>query len=200
MSTVPTQQRLDGRRSQQAFDAFLHSLAEPGTVHDLDTEVLAAGVPSVALLALTLADVETVVSVDGDIEHPVATAVATTTGARAGEAEHAQFVMLTAPDRDVVLRCDPGSALAPERGTRLAVRATHVSDTPNAGDLALDLSGPGVPGTRRLGLGGISSAFVTTLAAANRHFPAGIDTWFVTDDGAVAAIPRSTTVIIHEED
>lgn len=199
MATDQIQSRLDADSSQRSFHVFLHALAEPGTAHRLDVSVLAPGVPAAALLALTLADVEGAISVDGDPAHPLTRLLCETTGARATATEDADLVVLTAAEPDLILQCDTGTALEPERATRLAVRVHGVHADPRPGDLAVVLAGPGVPGTRTVGIAGVPTEFLHRLVQANAGFPAGLDTWFISDDGDTCAIPRSTQLTITEE-
>jgi alpha-D-ribose 1-methylphosphonate 5-triphosphate synthase subunit PhnH len=84
-----------------------------------------------------------------------------------------------------------GTALAPEDAARLTIA---VDDLDAHGDGAVVLRGPGVPGERRLCVRGLDRKTLLSLGRASGTFPAGIDTWLVTADGRVAAIPRSTTV------
>lgn len=199
MPTDQIQARLDADQTQRSFHVFLHALAEPGSIHHLDVSHLAAGVPAPAMLALTLADVEVAINVDGDVSSPLGQLLCATTGARSTDPEHADLVILTRPGTDVVARCDPGTALEPERGTRLAVRVDAVRTDPHPGDLVVTLAGPGVPGARAIGLAGVPGALLHRLAEANAAFPAGFDTWFITDEGDTCALPRSTQLTITEE-
>lgn len=197
--------RLDGQRSQQAFDCFLRTLAEPGSIHRLPHGVVAPDVPPVVTLALALADVEVMVSVDGDEGHPLATTVAAVTGATIGPIERALLVVLTDPTPELLGRCARGSALEPESGARVAVAVAGIDDgrasrTTSPTGTTVRLSGPGIPGSRTVRLAGVSPELVGALAAANRSFPSGIDTWFVDPTGTVTAIPRSSRCTIVEED
>lgn len=197
-SSATIQPRLDPDGSQRAFDVLLRSLAEPGTIHRFDADVLAPGVPAVALIALALADVDVTLNVDGEIGHPLAETLAATTGASPAEVETADLVMLTAADGEVLGRCAVGSALEPEAGARLAVRVEAIRRDPEPGDDVVTLDGPGVPGTRTIAVSGVGSRFLNLLAATNRDFPAGVDTWFVTDAGDVVALSRSTRHSVRE--
>lgn len=199
MPTDQIQSRLDADQSQRSFHVFLQAIAEPGSIHRLDVSHLAAGVPAPAMLALTLADVEVAINVDGDASSPLGRLLCETTGARSTDTEDADLVILTGPDTDVVARCDPGTALVPERGTRLAVRVDAVRTDPRPGDLVVTLAGPGVPGSRTLGLAGVPGELLHRLAEANAAFPAGLDTWFISDEGDTCALPRSTQLTITEE-
>jgi alpha-D-ribose 1-methylphosphonate 5-triphosphate synthase subunit PhnH len=61
----------------------------------------------------------------------------------------------------------------------------------SAGELTLRLSGPGIPGTRTLGVDGLGRDVLEAMAAANAKPPAGIDVWLIDDEGRIAALPRT---------
>ena len=85
-----------------------------------------------------------------------------------------------------------GTALAPEDGARVAIA---VDDLRADGPDAVELSGPGIPGTRRLAVAGFPVDELLRLGQAGATFPAGFDTWLFTPDGRTTAIPRSTRVV-----
>jgi alpha-D-ribose 1-methylphosphonate 5-triphosphate synthase subunit PhnH len=60
--------------------------------------------------------------------------------------------------------------------------------------LVLFLSGPGIPGVRKLCVAGPDRGFFETLAAINGEFPLGIDVILTTADRRMACIPRSTKI------
>lgn len=200
---------LGARASQATFYALLHALAEPGTIRRLPADAVDDTIPTTALIPLALADVEVGLSVDGAPEDPLAHRLAAATDARIVPVEEAWILVLTTADPSLVRRCETGSALEPERGARIAVRVADLEPEPPAdhatlpGDsserVVLDLTGPGVPGKRRLLVDGITEDFVAAVADANRNFPAGVDVWLVTDDGRTAALSRSTVTTLQKE-
>lgn len=183
---------LTGAPSQVAFDAILRSLAEPGTIRQLPAAP-APEVPAAAMVALALGDIDLGVAVDNDPTHPVARLLKAATGMNIVEQSGAHFVVCT--DGAVpVGKMRTGTALVPEDGARLAI-AVH--DLQTGTDEGIVLSGPGVPGERRLHVDGIGDDVLEQLGQASGEFPAGIDTWLITTDGRIAAISRSTTVTTH---
>jgi alpha-D-ribose 1-methylphosphonate 5-triphosphate synthase subunit PhnH len=185
--------RLDNTASQVAFDALMRSLSEPGTVHRLPTDQLDPSVPSIAWLALTLADVGIAVAANPAAQRtPIEGLVADATGATVTDLPHAWIAMLDQPTPSEFASLARGSAVEPELGARAAIAVDTLSLLPAQGLTGLELSGPGIPGTRSLFVEGVNPA---VLAALGRHeFPSGVDTWLFTPDGTVAAIPRSTHV------
>ncbi|MEW2360122.1 phosphonate C-P lyase system protein PhnH, partial [Spirillospora sp. NPDC029432] len=82
-------------------------------------------------------------------------------------------------------------------GRPVRVQAVDALDEGGGGDgVTLALSGPGVPGERRLTVRGLPAAYFRALADANAAFPAGIDTFLVAPDGTVAGLPRSVHLTI----
>ena len=184
---------LTGALSQAAFDAIVRALAEPGTIRQLPPPP-DPDVPAVAMPALALGDLDLGVSVDDNPSHPIAAMLRAATGMRVAAQSQADFVIRTdgtAPVRDMRI----GTALAPEDGARLTVA---VAELRTRGPGGVILTGPGVPGARTLVVdtddGPMSLDTLLALGRASGPFPAGVDVWFVTPDGRIAAVPRSSTV------
>lgn len=200
LSTAPTdlsRARLSGHRSQQAFRVLLDTLARPGTVRSADAVQLPPGVPTALLLPLALADVEVSVAVvSGEPDQRWAPFVRDVTGCRAAPIESASIVvLLDGYSPSDVLAVRRGTALAPESGARLAIACRTLRSGAAAADEAgVRLSGPGVDGRAELAIGGVDRELLDAIATANASFPAGIDTWLVSRDGHVAAIPRSSRI------
>lgn len=200
---MPYRARLDGPRAQIAFSLLLDTLARPGTVRNLSRVGLAPGLAAPLALPLALADVETSVAViDADPDHPWSSLIVDATGAPlAAHVDAAQVVLLSGFGAHHISELRRGTRSEPEDGARVAIacRRLHSDDASHAGsggaqvsDVVLELSGPGIDGTRRLGIDGLAVEIFDAIAEANRHFPAGIDCWFVTPFGDIAAISRST--------
>lgn len=193
--------RLDPATSLQVFRATLDALARPGRPTRLPI-VRPDLVPAALLPVLALADLEITVAVLDDRRPSVdASAVASTdwfaivaaaTGARRalslGEAD--LVLAMRPPDPSEIAALRTGDALAPERGARLVVACSRIGH----GSTGVELSGPGAAGGRTLHLDGPGPELFDALGLVNRDFPAGVDTWFVAPDGAIAAISRSTHI------
>lgn len=180
--------------AQADFRALLGALARPGT---LETITLVPGVPPALTVAAGLADVEVplcVLAEEPEEEQARALHLATSApGAGLGEAR--MVVALRPPAEDEIAALSRGDALHPELGARLILAVTGLSDADGTGT-ALTLSGPGVPGTRRIHVAGPPPEVFRALAAANTAFPAGVDTFLVAADGTVAGLPRSAHISI----
>lgn len=194
--------RLRPEESQAVFRALLDALARPGRPTRLPAAAVGrAPSPIVALLALADIEVGVAVTPDGA---GWAAALTTATGAPVRPASEADWVaFLVPPSPAEVAELDRGSALAPERGTRLVVAvesiapgASPANDAPGDEPIVVTVSGPGVPDTVAVTVGGVDPSLFEALAAANAEFPAGLDTWLVTADGAVVGLPRSSHVAV----
>lgn len=203
--------RLDPDESQIVFRRLLDTLARPGRLAWLPADV-ARRVPPALVPLLALCDLEVtccIVEPPSAEPNPVmwADVVASATGARTAPLTDAAWIAalgpLTASD---IAGMQRGSTSAPEQGARLSVacRELHIgageqpwsateSGTPI---VTIEVRGPGVPGSRCLTLSGVDPEILAALRDANTHLPAGVDTWFVADSGAVIALSRTTQVTI----
>ena len=165
-------------RDNATFLAVLSALSRPGTVHGLPD---AGACP----LAQALIDRECRVWTDS----PHLAEVLAMTGATLVPPELADHLFLSLDSAEGVerlSRAQTGSRLYPDQGATVVAPA-RVSQGP-----ALDLTGPGIDGTRRLSLGGLDPQVWRVRAALNRY-PQGIEMLFH-DGAALVALPRSTHV------
>ncbi|MEO3869881.1 phosphonate C-P lyase system protein PhnH [Nonomuraea sp. B12E4] len=198
-------------QAQDDFRALLNVLSRPGL---LDAVHRGNG-PAALAVAAGLADVEvpTAVLTEPGEEH-WARALHLATSAPAAPPETARMVVaLRPPAAAEIAALTRGDALHPEFGTRLIAAVTALAADPGdrrdggsavpgaeGPEVVLALSGPGVPGTRRIRVTGLDRAVFGALAEANADFPAGIDTFLVAADGTVAGLPRSTRIEIENGD
>ncbi len=203
--------RLDEHRSQAVFRVLLDTLARPGSIGSLlktppGAHADAPPVPPVLLPALALADVEVPFAIDGatDADRWLDVIRLVTGAVPAPWDDAALAVCLDPPAPGLILRLRRGNASEPELGARLclACSSLHAGTPPNAdaGPVSvLTLRGPGIAGQTELRVVGLHPAVFREVAHANSAFPAGIDIHLVADDGAVASIPRSTTITVRAE-
>lgn len=186
---------LDTFSSQRTFRALLDALARPGVPVALPA--LDPDLPPALVLPLALADVEISVAVLAAPESlDWAMGIVRATGCRVAELEHADLVVaLRPPTPEEVRSLRRGSALAPEDGARVAV-AVDAFPTEGAALLA-SLEGPGIATTQSLGVDGLPVEVLETLVAVNARFPAGVDTYLFSIDGAVVGLPRTTRIRIE---
>lgn len=178
--------------SHRDYRQLIEVLGRPGTIGQIDT---VDGVSAVISLAAGLADVDVSVAVlDEGWERPFFVATGAT---RAGLAV-AEHVIATQPlTVEQLTSLDRGDALHPERGAR--VFAAVAGFDGNGEHARVALSGPGVVGESTLLIDGVAPDLFVALAEANSEFPAGIDLVLVAPDGRIAAIPRSSHLILRKE-
>jgi len=191
-----TASRLYGRRSQRTFDVLLRTLAEPGRIVELPEDVTHPDIPAILWPALSLGGVDQVVSVDDDVNHPLASLVRDATGSGVGTIRGADLVALTNATPAQIEHVAVGSAFEPEAGARLAIGVRDIHEDKDDG-LPLRLAGPGVAGHRNVTVTGLDPKVAARLGTASATFPAGFDTWLCSDHGTVCAISRSTDVTIE---
>lgn len=93
------------------------------------------------------------------------------------------------PDWDV-RECDRGTLVEPSEGATVVYRVDGLGAASDAGLTGLELTGPGVDGTRRVGVG-LPAEELDRLAAAQSTYPRGVDAYFAAGE-RVAAVPRSS--------
>lgn len=180
--------------TQAVFRAVMDAMARPGTVKPL-TPAAAAPAPltgTAAAIALCLLDYETPYWLDP----PLAQASDVTqwlkfhTGAPVTtEPSRARFAFVADPARLVGFEGFAlGSIEYPDRATTLVLQVERFD-----GEEAIELSGPGIAGTRRFPASPLPRDFRARLVANRALFPRGVDLILATSD-AVAALPRSVRV------
>ncbi|WP_028925651.1 phosphonate C-P lyase system protein PhnH [Pseudonocardia acaciae] len=176
--------------AQQTFRAVLDALARPGQVFRLPVD---HRLPAALWPTLALADLGTGVCLL-DPDRRWAESVRTATSAPAVPLERARLVAALRPiTGDEVRALHRGSAGAPERAALLSVAVESIDGGPRT----WLLSGPGVPGVKKIAPAGVPDDLVTARRDAVAGFPAGIDVLLVAPDGAVLGLPRTTRI---EED
>jgi alpha-D-ribose 1-methylphosphonate 5-triphosphate synthase subunit PhnH len=181
-----TSDRLGPLASQAVFRVLLESLARPGRVFQLPAESGAVG-PGIVPLALAV--IGSKVAVSGAPEWQAR--ICRTTGASPVDIDEASLVAIYGmANAETISRLRRGCAAAPEDGAKVGLACGALSEG-GPGETTIELTGPGVPGRRRLGVNGVSREVFEALRAANAIFPAGVDVWLVDERGRVAGLPRS---------
>lgn len=183
------------RDAQRVFRAVMTALAEPGRVVPVDDTPVPPGSAgrTAAAVLLALADYETPLWLSPALrgDGSLAAFLRFHTGAPLVEdAGRAAFALVSANDFNGLEGFSIGSLDDPDRS------ATVVLDVAGlAGEGPLTLRGPGIPGLRRLGVAPLPAALVPALAANRGLYPRGVDL-VLAAPGAVAGLPRSTTVTL----
>jgi alpha-D-ribose 1-methylphosphonate 5-triphosphate synthase subunit PhnH len=90
-----------------------------------------------------------------------------------------------------------GTLESPELGATLVLTVEALSDAPTPADaaVALQLQGPGVPGTRVLAVTGLHPDWLARRAAWVGAYPMGVDVVLAAPD-ALVALPRTTRIVV----
>jgi alpha-D-ribose 1-methylphosphonate 5-triphosphate synthase subunit PhnH len=114
------------------------------------------------------------------------------TGARCGSPRDADFVLVVGPSAgpalDAILDTAPDAA---DEGVRLIYVPTELDSAHTPPDVVLELDDAESYGERRLAVRGVEAADFDRLHAC-RSTSRPVDLWFVSIDGWLAAIPRTT--------
>jgi len=192
--------------AQRSFRTLLDAMAHAGRTHAFpdaalqglrpDDPGLAPPLPAgVAATLLTLLDAQTPALLAGEFAAGAAW-LRFHTGARPAAAdEPLAMAAARAADVDAALwsRLALGSDDAPQDGATLVVEVDALGDQPGGQGIALNLSGPGIPDTRRLVVAGLAPAFWAWRESLAGAWPRGVDL-VLTHGERVAALPRSTRI------
>ncbi|MBV1702015.1 MAG: phosphonate C-P lyase system protein PhnH [Hyphomicrobiales bacterium] len=180
--------------SQRLFRQAMMALATPGQICEMamDAEPPAPFMAAMAGLALCLVDFETPLWLDAAFDRPeVLQYLRFHTGARfAPKPDAAAFALighaLAMPNlSDFSL----GTLENPHRSTDLFIQVEYLSNGEGP-----TLAGPGVAVPIELRAGPLPRDFWAQRLAMQRHFPCGLDIYFVCGN-RLAAVPRSTRLM-----
>ena len=178
--------------AQATFRSVLSALAEPGTLHRvaIPAECCPGFSSAMTALALTLADFETRLWLDVGSQGAAAAHLRFQTGAPVTAAVgDATFAFITQPQAMLTLSAfAQGSLDYPDSSCTIVVDVRAIETTHG-----FRLTGPGIPGLRRLHIKPLPETFAADIAANRAVFPMGVDLLFCRDT-MVAALPRTTFV------
>ena len=198
-TATPTRQQLPAgigftdpvRDSQAVFRHVLDALARPG---DILTVADTAEAPpplhaAAAAICLALVDFETRLWLDPTArDSDVVRYLRFHCGATlVGAPADADFAVI-AGSPPPLGEFNTGSDAFPDEGATVIIQSGGI----DAGG-ALELSGPGIDGSRRVSISGVADGFWSQRADVVKGFPRGLDLIFTAGAGTMA-IPRTTTV------
>lgn len=174
---------------QQAFRAVLDGFARPGTL-------VPAQQPSAVLMFLSAVLDESVSLADplGLVGTDARRLLLAPTAPQA----QARFVLLDGRrPPDAGFQPTLGTLESPELSATLVLTVDALSDASTSADaaVALQLQGPGVPGTRVLAVSGLHPDWLARRAAWVGAYPMGVDIVLAAPD-AMAALPRTTRIVV----
>ncbi len=180
--------------SQVIFRKLLAAMANPGSIQDIELDIVCPGNlhPASGAILLTLLDFETPLWTDlGDGSREVewiqfhTGAPVKNTGANALFALWSDDESLDDPNV-----FNPGTLTSPDISTTLIVQTRGLDS--NGGTR---LTGPGIQNEIRLRLEGIKDGFIKARARKTNSYPLGIDMIF-TCGSRFVALPRTTIVAV----
>lgn len=177
------------RDSQRVFRALLRATSRPGEIVALPE----TGEGAVEAILSTLLDVEVTFRVLGsDGARELEERLLGATGARIAPIEEANFALIPGGDSDgAMLDLNRGTLEAPETG---AMAIYGVKRLAEYGPQTLTLSGPGVSGSRMLGVEGLSAKELEAIRESRAYYPLGVDVYLVDEAGSLVGLPRSTRI------
>jgi len=105
-------------------------------------------------------------------------------------AKKADYLFLDTPLDNILMDAKAGVQQNPEFSATLICRCKDL----NEGTL-VKLSGPGIDGTKETKIPA-TTGFLQLLAQKNKHFPLGVDMYFLSDTHMICGLPRTTMVEI----
>lgn len=180
--------------SQHIFRDLLCATSRPAeilTLPDVSTNAADA-------VLLTLLDVEVtfrVLGPDGAAARGLEDRLSSATGASVAPVAETGFALILDGDSDgAILELKRGTLEAPETGATVIYLVDRITEFAERGQLSLSVSGPGVPGSRSLGVEGLSAEELEDLRESRSYYPLGVDVYLVDGAGRLAGLPRSTRV------
>ena len=100
----------------------------------------------------------------------------------------ADYLFLDKPHENILMEAKAGDQLNPEFSATLICCCEDLNE-----GTQVKLSGPGIDGTKETILPA-TTGFLQLLAQKNKHFPLGVDMYFLSDTHMICGLPRTTTV------
>lgn len=187
----------------RVYRALLEAISRPGTIADIGETAARCGLPSseenvVLAIAYTLLDPEVKYYVRRDRHSALQAAIASGTFCKRSDPDEADYLFALGQEEgeELVARfpvLKKGSLEQPERSAALFLQAEAiVTGDPSQADWVL--SGPGVAKPLGLSVKGAAPSFLEERNRANAEYPIGIDLFWFTSAGKLAALPRTTIV------
>jgi alpha-D-ribose 1-methylphosphonate 5-triphosphate synthase subunit PhnH len=170
---------------QRVFRELAAAFSRPGEVRDLGA--LIGGADGRRAVLAVLMDGEVTLA---DPHQQVAAADWPMLQAEPGPVEASRYVAVSGRE-PADIQPALGTLESPEFGATLLVAVERLGEGP----MALEVSGPGVRGTRQLSLSGLNAAWVLRRAEWTAAFPLGVD-MILMDERRVAALPRTARLLM----
>jgi len=183
--------------AQRHFRVLLDAMARPGRINLLPSVEVSPPAPltrGAAWIALALLNSDVHFHV-GAADEAASAYLQANTGSRPSAASGADFLFLNGTGSAAALREAPlGLPAYPEGGATAVAMVGGLGRSSAQGGLALTLTGPGIEHQEQVCISGLSAEFLEIRQDRNAEFPLGLDFMFVTGDGHVLCLPRTTRV------
>jgi alpha-D-ribose 1-methylphosphonate 5-triphosphate synthase subunit PhnH len=186
--------------AQRDYRLLLDCMARPGKVNSIPKPVWSAPEDlhtATALVAFALLNADVSFCITGPNADTLTPYIQINTGARTDTVENADFIFIPGVGSGAALAsAKKGTLPYPEEGATMVVGVGALLAEPPSGDaaLVLTLQGPGVDGTRTLGVSGLDPVLLEMRQECNEEFPIGVDLILCDPEQQIACIPRSTAV------
>jgi alpha-D-ribose 1-methylphosphonate 5-triphosphate synthase subunit PhnH len=199
------------------FRRLLDSMARPGHVTQLDypaflgeppvyfSEIYQTNLPVNfyalgAVLTLLDREVSVGLAANGRWLTPDAPALHWLTlrsGARLAEPSWADFVLFCdGLSGELMPQLNQGTLLEPENSATVFYCVEKLEGEPSLSEVAirLELSGPGIPDTRTIGVSGLEYVELEMIKTTRRNYPLGLDIYLIDRTGQCVGLPRTTRI------
>lgn len=188
--------------TQRCFRTLLRAMSEPGRSVVLDRTIPRKPREVLLTVLCTLLDHEVGFWTIPDPNALVqADEVAHMTGSTRVHVNRADYLVITGPDSgDALEQAQKGEPEFPDKGATVIYFQAPAGPILGPEASPVRLNGPGIPGKegRRPELDFISPEEWSRIKDVNSEFPLGIDSIFLTRDGKVMAVPRSSCISIDQ--
>ncbi|HZD60043.1 MAG TPA: phosphonate C-P lyase system protein PhnH [Anaerolineae bacterium] len=182
--------------AQQVFRLLLDCMARPGKINYLpDIKIFVGkGTSFLYLIARTLLDTEVSFAFIDTAKTGLDKEIMRCTGSRLVDVERADFILCDGRIRqsDLYL-ANIGTLEFPDRAATVVMKVSQLLEQRPQVPWELfkvDLTGPGIDGSKSIWLDGIHKDNLDWLSLQNQNYPLGVDTVLVDIEGRVACMPR----------
>ncbi len=183
--------------AQRHFRGLLDSMAHPGQIRDLDCQPLAPADgldPAAAAVTLALLNRDCTFAAFGYPDAVIDYLRQNTRCPLARSGSEAEYLLFARDSVDlaVLASANTGDPAYPETGATVLIQVNALAPGGLGADtLTVTLQGPGVDGSIRFQMSGVSSAVLGILREKNDEYPLGVDTIFTCGERLVS-MPRSS--------
>ncbi|MCG8323394.1 MAG: phosphonate C-P lyase system protein PhnH [Cytophagales bacterium] len=181
-------------QSQEHFRLIMDSMANPGKLNRLKADIHGISPLNNASIligfALMNSDVTFFIQ---DHDEDITDYFIDNTSAKPASAEKADFLYLSGKKANIgaVEIAKEGSLEYPEKGAFLVLEAERISEQILEGSVELVLKGPGVNGSKKVFVLGVSPELLQIVSLKNKEYPLGVDTLLTDEEGQLLCLPRS---------